>query len=63
MMTQPEQMEMRALTEAEIDEANGGLTIKLFGFQLDVLLDGDKQLHVWVGTYKEDGSAHSVRLI
>jgi len=63
MSIQTDQTEMRALTDAEIDDVAGGLTIKLFGYQLDVLTDDKNKLHVWVGTYKSDGSGHSRRII
>lgn len=63
MTTQAEQMELRPLTASEIDDVNGGLTFRAFGYELDVILDDKGQLHVWAGTYNADGSGHSVRII
>jgi hypothetical protein len=63
MTTQPEKTELRQLTADELDDVGGAFTVKMFGYQLDVLLDDSNRLHVWVGTYKSDGSAHSVRVI
>jgi hypothetical protein len=63
MTTQTDEVALRPLTDAEIDDVGGGLTFKAFGFQLDVILDDNDQLHVWVGTYNADGSGRSIRLI
>ena len=62
MTTKPEQADIRPLAANEIDETSGGLTLRAFGYELDIISDG-KRLHVWAGTYNADGSGRSVRII
>ena len=55
------QASFEVLNSSEMQAVDGGLTLKAFGYQLDILWDNE--LHVWAGTYNPDGSAHSVRII
>jgi ribosomal protein L29 len=63
MTTKTEEADLRPLSAEEIEEAAGALTVKLFGYRLDVNVDDSNTLHVWIGKENADGSARYIRLI